>query len=122
VQHNRLGIPWGRGTHLSRVSGPIVSNNLSDEEKANVLLQLIGKLPNISFAFTISEHAPNAYLIRQAFKYAGFECFEQLNYSQDQNDVINRPGRKLDQVDGPDGLALFRGRRRLVIERLGIIW
>jgi hypothetical protein len=97
VQRNRLGIPWGTGAHLSRISGPIVNNNLSDEEKVAVFVQLIGKLPNISFTFTISEHTPNAHLIRQAFKYAGFECFEQLNYSQAPDDVINRPGRKLRQ-------------------------
>jgi hypothetical protein len=45
--------------------------------------------------FTISEHTPDADLIRQAFKNAGFECFEQLNYSQPADDAINRLGTKL---------------------------
>ena len=95
VQHNALGIPSGRGPHLSRVSGPIVCNNLSDAEKTIVFGRLIRKLPNISFTFSISEHIPDARLIREAFKYAGFECFEQTNYSQPPEDVMGRLGRKL---------------------------
>ena len=95
VRRNTLGIPSGGGPHLSRISGPIVSQNLSDEEKSRVLVQLIERLPNISFTFSISEHTPNARLIRQAFKYAGFECLDQINYSQPPGDVINRLGVKL---------------------------
>ena len=95
VQRNALGIPWGRGPHLSRVNGPIVGKNLSDEEKAIVFGRLVGKLPNISFTFSISEHTPDANLISEAFKYAGFECFEQINYSQPPEDVIDRLGKKL---------------------------
>lgn len=95
VLHNVFGIPLGSGSWLSRVSGPIVCENLSDEGKIIVLTQLIKKLPNISFSFSIREHTPNARLIRQAFKYAGFECFEQTNYSRPPEDGINRLGRKL---------------------------
>jgi hypothetical protein len=95
VYHNVLGIPLGSGSPVSRVSGPIVCENLSDEEKIIVLTQLLKKLPNISFGFSIREHTPNARLIRQAFKYAGFECFEQINYSQPPGDGINRLGPKL---------------------------
>src|SRR5271170_6473132 len=43
VQHSALGVPSGGGAHLSHVIGPIVSKNLSDEEKSEVLGQLIGK-------------------------------------------------------------------------------
>jgi hypothetical protein len=95
VQRNALGIPSGRGPHLSRVGGPIVCNNLSDEEKTIVFDRLIRKLPNISFTFSISEHIPDARLVREAFKYAGFECFEQINYSQPPEDAIGRLGKKL---------------------------
>jgi hypothetical protein len=95
VQRNALGIPLGRGPDLSRVSGPILGKNLSDEEKLVVLAKLIKKLPNISFTFSIADHAPDASLIRQAFKSAGFECFEQLNYSQPPEAVVSRLGTKL---------------------------
>jgi hypothetical protein len=95
VQHNALGIPSGSGPHLSRVSGPIVSTHLSDEEKAVVLGRLIAKLPNISFAFSISEHASSATLVREAFKLAGFKCFEQLNYSQPPECAGNNLGKKV---------------------------
>jgi hypothetical protein len=95
VQYGFLGIPLGSGPHLSRVSGPILGNNLRDEEKAIIINELIRKLPNISFTFTIAEDAPDAHLIRQAFKSAGFACFEQLNYSQPPEDVINRLGKKV---------------------------
>ena len=95
VYHNMLGIPLGSGSWLSRVSGPIVCDNLSDEEKIVVLTQLLKKLPNMSFGFSIREHTPNAHLIRQAFKNAGFECFEQINYSQPPRAGINRLGPKL---------------------------
>jgi hypothetical protein len=95
VYHNVLGIPLGSGSWLSRVSGPIVCDNLSDEGKILVLTQLIKKLPNISFTFSIREHTPNARLIRQAFKYAGFECSEQINYSQPPEDGARRLGTKL---------------------------
>ena len=95
VHRNVLGIPLGSGSWLSRVSGPVVCDNLSYEERIIVLTQLIKNLPNISFAFSIRELTPNAYVIRQAFKYAGFECFEQINYSQPPEHGINRLGIKL---------------------------
>jgi hypothetical protein len=78
VTRNSLGIPSGSGPHLSRVNGPIVSKDLGDEEKVVVLVKLIDKLPNIS----VSEHTPNALLMAQAFKEAGFQYFEQINYTQ----------------------------------------
>jgi hypothetical protein len=95
VQRNALGIPLARGPDLSRVSRPILGKNLSDEEKIIVLEKLIKKLPNISFAFCIADHTPDASLLRQAFKCAGFECFEQLNYSQPPEAAVNRLGKKL---------------------------
>jgi hypothetical protein len=95
VQRNSLGIPLGRGPDLSRVSGPILGKNLSDEEKLVVLIKLIKKLPNISFTFCIADHTPDASLIRHAFKCAGFKCFEQLNYSQPPEAVVSRLGAKL---------------------------
>ena len=95
VERNVIGIPLGRDPRLTRVGGPIVSDDLSDADKSIVLAQLIEKLPNISFMFTMSEHTPNAHLIRQAFKYAGFECFEQLNYSQSPENIANSLGKKL---------------------------
>jgi hypothetical protein len=97
VQRNALGIPWGVSPHLSRISGPIVSKNLGDKEKAIVFGRLIRKLPNISFTFSISEHIPDAHLIREAFKNAGFECSEQINYSHPPEDAKGRLGKKLRQ-------------------------
>jgi hypothetical protein len=95
VQRNAIGIPSGTDPYLSRVGGPVLKADLSDPEKETVLSQLIEKLPNISFRFSISENAPNAHLIRQGFQRAGFECFEQINYSQPPEDEINRLGAKL---------------------------
>ena len=95
VQRNALGIPAGRSPLLSQIGGPIVCNTLSDERKLFVLARLIEKLPKISFAFSIAEHTPNARLISHAFNCAGFECFEQTNYSQPPDDVISRLGTKL---------------------------
>jgi hypothetical protein len=95
VQRNAIGIPSGTEPYLSRVGGPVLKVGLSDAEKEVVLSQLIEKLPNISFRFSISENAPNARLIRQVFQRAGFECFEQINYSQPPEDKINRLGPKL---------------------------
>jgi hypothetical protein len=94
VQRNALGV---EAPHLSRVSGPIVSKHLGDKEKAIVFGRLIRKLPNISFTFSISKHIPDAHLIREAFKNAGFECFEQINYSQPREDAKGRLGKKLSQ-------------------------
>jgi hypothetical protein len=64
-------------------------------KKKIVLVKLIKKLPSISFTFSIADHTPDASLIRQAFKCAGFECFEQLNYSQPPEAIVSRLGTKL---------------------------
>ena len=95
IQYNGLGIASGTSAHLSRVSGPVVDENLTDEETTDVVLRLIEQLPNISFAFSISEHAPNARVIGEAFKCAGFDRCEQINYSQPPADVTSRLGAKL---------------------------
>jgi hypothetical protein len=95
VQRNAVGISFGGDPLLSRVNGPFVSDNLSDADKTIVLAQLIERLPNISFMFSISEHAPNADLIKEAFNYAGFECVEQLNYSQPPENTSTRLGKSL---------------------------
>jgi hypothetical protein len=95
MQRNAIGIASGGSAHLSRLNAPIVSDALSESEKASALAQLIDKLPNISFSFSISQHTPNAALIRQAFECAGFQCSEQINYSQTPEDCVNRQGKKL---------------------------
>ena len=95
VHRNALGIPSGRSPILSRVGGPIVSNSLSDERKRFVLKRLIEKLPKFSFTFSIAEHMPNARLINHTFNCAGFECFEQTNFSLPPHDVASNLGKKL---------------------------
>src|SRR5271154_1299899 len=61
---NGLGIPWGISPHWSHLGGPVVSQLLSDEEKANVLRQLIAQLSRkTSFHFVCSPHANDADLI-----------------------------------------------------------
>jgi hypothetical protein len=82
IQRNAIGIPSGGSAPLSRLNAPIVSDALNESEKASAIAQLIDKLPNMSFSFSVGEHMPNADLIRQAFECAGFQCLEQINYSQ----------------------------------------
>jgi len=85
---NRLGIPWGVSPHWSHLGGPVVSQALSNQGKANVLRQLIEQLPRkTSFSFICSPHTNDAGLIRQAFINAGFEHSKEITYSQTPESV-----------------------------------
>jgi hypothetical protein len=118
IQRNIIGIKTATSPHLSRIGGPILGNDLSDTEKSRVLDRLIEKLPNISLNFSISEHMPNSLVIRWAFERAGFECLEQINYSQPPDELlkfgaklrehIKQASSKLDFVDiDPDKFINF---------------
>jgi VanZ family protein len=76
--------------------GPVISQDLSGEAKAEVLHQLLAQLPrNISLHFVCRPSA-DAELIREAFKAAGFERSTQITYSQPPGaeSIINRLSRK----------------------------
>jgi hypothetical protein len=94
---NGIGITWGISPHWSSFGGPVVSEFLSDEGKANVLRQLIAQLPRKTpLHFVCSYQANDAGFIRQAFINAGFEHFREITYSQspEDADVMSRLSSK----------------------------
>jgi hypothetical protein len=85
-----LGITWGISPHWSHLGGPVVSQDLSDERKAEVLRQLIVQLTSKSpyiFNFVCNPNANDADLIRHAFINAGFEYSRKVTYLQPPNDA-----------------------------------
>jgi hypothetical protein len=97
LRRTKLGIRWGAIPDWSHVGGPIVCQSLSEEEKSDVLNQLIAQLPlNISFGFACGPHPSDAHLIRRAFTSAGFSHSTIPTYSQtpSQADVLGRMRRK----------------------------
>src|ERR1700691_1421603 len=78
-----LVIPWGVSPHWSHLGGPVISQALSEERKADVLLELLAQLPRKTpFQFMCSFAKNDARLIRQAFINAGFEHSRLITYSQ----------------------------------------
>jgi hypothetical protein len=87
---NALGITWGISPHWTHLGGPVVSQALSDERKAEVLRQLMAQLTPKSpfiFNFVCNPNAHDADLVRRAFINAGFNHFKQVTYSQPPQDA-----------------------------------
>jgi hypothetical protein len=97
VQRNKAGLKCGGLFHWTHMGGPVISQDLSGEAKAEVLHQLLAQLPrNVSLHFVFGPASADAELIREAFIAAGFERSTQITYSQPPNaeSIINRLSRK----------------------------
>jgi len=97
VQRNKAGFKCGGLFHWTHMGGPVISQDLSGEAKAEVLHQLLAQLPrNVSLSFVFGPASGDVEPIREAFKAAGFERSTQITYSQPPNaeSMINRLSRK----------------------------
>ena len=97
VKRNKAGFKWGAFSTWTHISGPVISQDLSEEAKAGVLHQLLAQLPrNISLYFVCRPTLADAELIREAFNAAGFERSAVITYSlpPDAESIINRLSRK----------------------------
>ena len=96
VKRNKAGFRWGAFSTWTHISGPVISQDLSQEAKAGVLHQLLAQLPrNISLYFVCRPTLADAELIREAFNAAGFERSAVITYSlPNAESIINRLSRK----------------------------
>jgi len=97
IRRTKIGARWGGAPDCSHLGGPALSQSLSEEEKFDVVGQLIAELPaKVSFMFVCRTYADDAELIRRAFTRAGFNHFAETTYCQDpsQADVLGRLKRK----------------------------
>jgi VanZ like family len=97
VQRNKAGFKCGGLFNWTHMGGPVISQDLSEEAKAEVLRQLLAQLPrNISLHFVFGPASADAELIREAFRAAGFERSRVITYSLPPNaeSIINRLSRK----------------------------
>jgi hypothetical protein len=93
VERRKFAIRRGGCPSWSHLGGPVVSQALSDAQKASVLRRLIAQLPrNIAFEFACSPVSKDIRLIKQAFFEAGFDHSTQPTYSQppEAADVMGR--------------------------------
>lgn len=79
------------------MGGPVISQALSGEAKAEVLHRLLAQISsNVSMSLVFRPDSADAELIREAFKAAGFERSMVITYSLPPNaeSIINRLSRK----------------------------
>jgi hypothetical protein len=83
VRRNKAGFKVGAMSTWTHISGPVLSQDLNEKRKAEVIRQLLTQLPrNISLHFVCRPSSTDAELIGKAFKAAGFEQDTQITYSQ----------------------------------------
>jgi hypothetical protein len=84
---NKLGNKLGFPPIWSHLGGPVVSQDLGREERADVIRELIAQLPrNTSFRFVCSPGTSDADLTKQEFTRAGFEWSTEITYLQYPSD------------------------------------
>jgi hypothetical protein len=84
---NKLGNKLGFPPIWSHLGGPVVSQDLGREERADVIRELIAQLPgNTSFRFVCSSAASDADLTKLEFTKAGFEWSTEITYLQYPSD------------------------------------
>lgn len=84
---NKLGNKLGFPPVWSHLGGPVVSQTLTREERAEVIRELVAQLPsNTSFKFVCSPSSSDADLIKQEFERAEFDCSTEATYLQYPND------------------------------------
>jgi hypothetical protein len=92
VQRNKAGFKCGGLFSWTHMGGPVISQDLSREAKAEILHQLLAQLSrNVTLSFVFGPASADAELIREAFKAAGFERSMVITYSLPPNveSVIN---------------------------------
>ena len=97
VKRNKSGIKYGAFSDWTHISGPVVSQNLSEKQKAEIIHQLLAQLPrNVSLTFVCRRTSRDAELIGRAFKAAGFSHSIQTTYSQPRSaqSALSRISRK----------------------------
>jgi hypothetical protein len=97
AKRSKAGLKCGGPPVWTHICGPVISQDLSGEAKAEVLHQLLTQLPrNVSLHFVCRPTSADAELIGEAFKAAGFERSMQITYSlpPDAESIINRLSRK----------------------------
>ena len=108
---NKLGFPpvW------SHLGGPVVSQDWSREERADVIRELIAQLPrNISLRFVCSPATSDADLTKQEFTRAGFECSTEITYLQYPSD----PGI-LERLSGESRRQIASAPKKLQVLDIG---
>lgn len=94
---NRVGLTFGQDPYWAHLGGPVVQEELSSHEQANVIRSLIAQLPRrASFTFICDPTLSYAGLVRRAFIDAGFEHSSQLTYVRLPEDgaILSERSRK----------------------------
>ncbi|WP_158750827.1 hypothetical protein [Acidobacterium sp. S8] len=95
ISRNRKGFSWARDPHWSHLGGPIVDEQLSRKQQAEVLQSLLEQLPRWSSVdFICNPNVSYADLVRTAFKNAGFEHRTELTYVRHPNNTDVMETRK----------------------------
>jgi hypothetical protein len=88
---HKPGFTWGYNPHWSRLAGPMVDERLSRPEQTEVIVSMLGQLPQgASFNFVCDPNLPYADIVRSAFQQARFEHSTQINYVRppERSDVL----------------------------------
>lgn len=94
---NRVGLTFGQDPYWAHLGGPVVREELSAPEQADIICSLIQQLPRrTSFTFICDPTVCYAGLVRRAFIDAGFEHSSQLTYVRlpEDGDVLSEKSRK----------------------------
>jgi|KBSMisStaDraftv2_1062788.scaffolds.fasta_scaffold01995_11 hypothetical protein len=97
LRRNRLGLTFGQDPYWAHLGGPIVQEELTSAEQADVIRRLIVKLPRrTSFSFVCDPTLSYSGLVRAAFIDAGFEHSTQTTYVRlpEEGDILNERKRK----------------------------
>jgi len=97
LQKNRLGLTFGLDPYWAHLGGPMVREELSAPQQADVIRSLIHQLPRrTSFTFVCDPTLSYAGLVKRAFIDAGFEHSSQLTYVRmpEDGDVLGVRSRK----------------------------
>jgi hypothetical protein len=108
---NKLGFPpvW------SHLGGPVVSQDLDREKRADAIRELVAQLPrNISLRFVCSPATSDADLTKQEFTRAGFEYSTEITYLQYPGD-----SGILERLSGKSRRQIISASKRLQIIDIG---
>jgi hypothetical protein len=114
VVRNKLGNKLGFPPIWSHLGGPVVSQEVDREERAEIMRGLMGQLPgNISFKFVCDPNALDSDLIKQEFERVGFTHSTETTYLQYPHDV-----GVLDRLTGESKRQIVAAPKKLRVEDL----
>jgi hypothetical protein len=92
LSRNRLGLLLAHDPHWTHLGGPVIDENLSRSDQANVIHDLLEQLPNFtSFNFVCNPDLSYADLVKRAFIERGFHYSAQVTFVRppSDGDVLN---------------------------------